>query len=47
MLDEIKACIPDSKRIDVKTDCSMETLGSSLAMLFKAKVIIVNHEKRL
>lgn len=44
---EICEACPDAKRCDVKTDVSAESLTSNIAEKFKAKILIVNHEKRL
>jgi len=46
-LAEIKAACPDADCRNVKTDVSLESLASNLAKCFKAKVLLVNHEKRL
>lgn len=45
---ELDACIPNAKaRMNIQTDVSLETLQGSLRGCFAAKVVIVNHEKRL
>jgi hypothetical protein len=45
---EFDTAIPNAKcRINVQTDVSMETLQGNLRGQFAAKVVIVNHEKRL